>query len=44
MRNKDELIQYIQSYNKKPGEYTKDEILEIGRQMRSLPRSEISWP
>lgn len=44
MRNKDELIQYIQSYNKKPGEYTNDEILEIGRQMRSLPRSEISWP
>lgn len=44
MKNKDELIQYIQSYNKKPGEYTKDEILEIGRQMRSLPKAQISWP
>ena len=44
MKNKDELIKYIQSYNKKPGEYTKDEILEIGRQMRSLPKAQISWP
>lgn len=43
MRTKDELIKYISTFNKKPGEYSTQELLEIGRMMRTLPKSEIDW-
>ena len=43
MNSKQELIEYIQSYNKRPGEYSLQELLEIGRMMRTLPKAEINW-
>ena len=43
MKTRDELIEYIKTFNKNPGEYTLNELLEIGRQMRTLPRSKVDW-
>lgn len=43
MKNKEDLIEYIKTFNKNPGEYTLSELLEIGRQMRTLPRSQVDW-
>ena len=43
MRTKEDLITYIKTFNKNPGEYSIQELLEIGRMMRTLPKSEIDW-
>ena len=44
MRTKEEFIEYIKSFGKAPGQYTIQELLEIGRMMRTLPRTQIDWP
>ena len=44
MRNKEELVSYIASFNKEPGQYTLEETLNIGVAMRTLPKNLISWP
>ena len=38
-----ELNNLIASFNKQPGEYTEDELLEIGKAHRSLPQEEKNW-
>ena len=44
MKTKEELIEFIKTFGKKPGQYTIVELLEIGRMMRTLPRAQIDWP
>lgn len=44
MKTREELIKYIKSFGKAPGQYTIQELLEIGRMMRTLPRTQIDWP
>lgn len=44
MKTKEEFIEYIKSFGKAPGQYTIQELLEIGRMMRTLPRTQIDWP
>lgn len=43
MKTRKELLEYIASFGKKPGEYTEEETLQIGKEMRDLPRSEKNW-
>lgn len=43
MKNREELIEYIRKYNKTPGEYTLEELLDIGTQLKTLPVLERSW-
>lgn len=40
---KPSLIEYINSFNKRPGEYTKEDLLDIGKFHQSLLRSEKDW-
>ena len=44
MNNREDLIEYISKKKKKPGEYTLTELMDIGVEMKKLPRSQISWP
>ena len=43
MLTRQEFIKYINSFGKDPGEYTKDEIYQIGIEHRKLPRKDKSW-
>lgn len=44
MITRDELINYIiTKYNKNPGDYTEEEILDIGVQLKQLPQRERNW-
>ena len=43
METKKELINYIDSLNRGKGDYTLGEVLEIGRRMKELPRTERDW-
>ena len=44
MITKDELIDFIESFKKQPGQYTKDEIYLIGRAFKSLEfKKDKSW-
>lgn len=43
MTTKQELYQYIDKLNKAPGEYSLDELYEIGVQHKSLPQNQKSW-
>lgn len=38
-----EFQNYIESFNKKPGEYTLDELLAIGVKLKELPLAQRSW-
>lgn len=40
---KQEFMQYIQSFNKNPGEYTKDELYKIGVKHKELYGKEKNW-
>lgn len=40
---KQELILFIESFNKKPGEYSIEDAIEIGIKMKYLPVKERSW-
>ena len=40
---KQELILFIESFNKKPGEYSIEDAVEIGIKMKYLPVKERSW-
>lgn len=41
--NKQDLISFIKLFNKKPGEYSIEDAVTIGVQMRKLPRRERDW-
>ena len=43
MKTKDELIEYIKSFDKNPGEYEINEILDIGSKLKELPIDERNW-
>ena len=43
MRTKDELIEYIKTFNKNSGEYNINEILDIGSKLKELPINERDW-
>lgn len=43
METKQELYQYIDSLNKAPGNYTVNELYEIGVLHKSLPQNQKSW-
>lgn len=40
MVNRDDIIAYIKTFNKKPGEYKINEILDIGSRLKELPLHE----
>lgn len=40
---KDTLLELINSFNRAPGEYTSEELYEIGLAHKQLPRNERSW-
>lgn len=39
----DEFIEYIRAFNKKPGQYTYEEEMQIGLKMKELPISQRNW-
>lgn len=43
MESKQELINFIGTFNKQPGQYSDEEILEIGRMLKTLPSYLIDW-
>lgn len=43
MYTREELKDYIAGFHKRPGDYTPEEILTIGSEMRKLPNSEKDW-
>ena len=43
MVNRDDIIAYIKTFNKKPGEYKINEILDIGSKLKELPLHERDW-
>lgn len=40
---KEELLEYIASFGKKPGEFTDDEVYAIGKAHKTLPRGDRNW-
>lgn len=43
MKNLEELKEFISKYNHTPGNYSTEEIMEIGKEMKKLPRNQVSW-
>lgn len=43
MKTKEELKNFIDALNKKPGEYTQEELYQIGLEHKSLPQNQKSW-
>ena len=43
MNTRQDLIEYIKCFNKKPGEYSLNDLLDIGTKMLELPKKQRSW-
>lgn len=43
MNTKQELLDFIASFNKQAGEYTADELFQIGVAHKSLPGGDKNW-